>query len=94
MLRLRWISEALDDFERLHEFMAEHNEDAGNRAAQTLVPAAGSLAEFPEEGRPWGRKLHFREVSVLFGSRGYKIGYRFQNEEFIIVRDWRALEVR
>ncbi len=94
MARVRWLGEARDDLERLHGFIAEHSAAAADRAVRTLVQAAGSLAGFPEMGRPSDLEKGFRELSVPFGSRGYVIRYRLHEDDVIIVRVWHALEDR
>ncbi len=94
MARVRWLKEARQDLERLHTFIAVHSPNAANRAIQTLIQAAGSLADFPERGRPWDLEPQFRELSVPFGSRGYVIRYRLHEGDVIIVRVWHALEDR
>ncbi len=93
-MTLKWLPEARDDLERLHEFIAPHSEDAAARAIQTLVGAAGTLIDFPEKGRPWPVDPSFRELSVPFGRRGYVIRYRLDQDDVIIVRIWHGLEDR
>ena len=94
MADIRWLPEALDDLKRLHEFIEPHSPDAAKRAVDTLIAAVGTLAEYPEKGRPWDLEMDFRELPVKFGVRGYVIRYRHVGEEVIIVRVWHALENR
>ena len=92
MATVKWLPEALDDLKRLHAFIEPHSPTAAKRAVDTLIEAADSLAEFPEKGRPWDLEIHFRELSVRFGARGYVIRYRYVDDVVVIVRAWHALE--
>lgn len=94
MATVKWLPEALDDLKRLHAFIEPHSPTAAKRAVDTLIEAADSLAEFPEKGRPWDLEIHFRELSVRFGARGYVIRYRYVDDVVVIVRAWHALEDR
>ena len=92
MATVKWLPETLDDLKRLHAFIEPHSPAAARRAADTLIEAADSLAEFPEKGRPWDLEMDFRELSVRFGARGYVIRYRYVDDVVVIVRAWHALE--
>lgn len=94
MMRIRWLPEAIDDLQRLHDFIAPHSEQAANNAIQTLLAAAKSLTDFPEKGRPWGYEPGFRELSVRFGAKVYVIRYRVKNAEVLVIRIWHSLEDR
>ncbi len=94
MTTVRWLPETLDDLKRLHAFIQPHSPDAANRAVDTLINAAHTLAETPEKGRPWNLEMNFRELPVRFGARGYVIRYRHANGEVIVVRVWYSLEDR
>jgi len=94
MTIVKWLPTAIDDLKRLHAFIEPHSPQAAARAVDTLVEAAGSLAEFPEKGEPWEPEPAFRELTVPFGARGYVIRYRTQANRVIIVRVWRGLENR
>ncbi len=92
MTEIVWLPESLDDLQRLHEFIAEHNVTAAARAISTLLEAVESLKDFPEKGRPWDAEPDYRSLSVRFGARGYVVRYRLFEERVIIVRVWHALE--
>ncbi|MEM1154117.1 MAG: type II toxin-antitoxin system RelE/ParE family toxin [Pseudomonadota bacterium] len=94
MARVVWLPGAKEDLKRLHAFIEPHSPDAAARAVNTLVDAAGSLAEFPEKGRPWDVEMIYREMAVTFGARGYVIRYRVIDTDVFIVRVWHALEAR
>lgn len=94
MMQIRWLPEALNDLQRLHDFIAPHSVHAASNALEVLLTAAKSLTDFPEKGRPWGHEPGFRELSVRFGAKGYVIRYRVKNAEVLVVRIWHSLEDR
>ncbi len=94
MRTLEWLPDALDDLRRLHEFVAPHSQAAAHRLIDAILDAAESLKEFPEKGKPNEPDLHFRELLVPFGARGYVLTYRLTGEKIVIVRIWHASEDR
>ncbi len=94
MLSIKWLPEAKIDLERLYEFIKPHSQNAAAKAILILVEAVNSLKKFPEKGRPWQADTAFRELPVIFGSKGYVIRYRLHKEQIIIVRVWHSLEDR
>ena len=94
MSALRWAPEALEDLKRLHAFIEPHSPEAATRAIDTLIAATESLLDFLQKGRPWPPDPAYRELSVLFGARGYVIRYRIYQGDIIVVRVWHALEAR
>jgi plasmid stabilization system protein ParE len=81
MTEIVWLPESLDDLQRLHGFIAEHNATAAAQAVSTLLDAVESLRDFPEKGRPWDAEPDFRSLSVRFGARGYVVRYRLFEEQ-------------
>jgi plasmid stabilization system protein ParE len=94
MTAIVWLPESLDDLQRLHEFIAEHNATAAAQAISTLLDAVESLRDFPEKGRPWDAEPDYRTLPVRFGARGYVVRYRLFEEQIVIVRVWHGLEAR
>ncbi len=87
--------EAAADIERLHEFLADKNPDAAQRAVAVLARGIQSLDTFPDRGRPAGTP-GTRELIVPFGRSAYVIRYAHlvQQEEVVIVRIWHGREQR
>lgn len=50
MSEVIWLTEALDDLERLIDFLRLRNENAAVRAAQEIRTASFSLADTPYKG--------------------------------------------
>ena len=94
MPRLVWLPEALDDLDRLYDFIAEHSEHAAETSATKIVHSAKTLLDFPRKGRPYPDDAQYRELTVASGSRGYIIRYRASDEEVTIMRVWHQLEDR
>jgi len=94
MSTIRWLPESLDDLQRLHDFIAEHSDEAATKAISTLVDSVETLQDFPEKGKPWQPDHRFRELYVRFGARGYAVRYRLFEGQIVIVRVWHSLEER
>jgi len=94
MAVLRWAPDALDDLERLYDFIAIHSADAAQNAIETILSVATTLSDFPEAGRPRASVSQFRELPVRFGAKGYVVRYRIHGDEVIIIRVWHAREDR
>ncbi|MEM1086444.1 MAG: type II toxin-antitoxin system RelE/ParE family toxin [Pseudomonadota bacterium] len=52
------------------------------------------MQDFPELGQPWDADPAYRELTVVFGARGYVVRYRLMEDRVIIVRVWHGLEDR
>ncbi|PHS22361.1 MAG: protein of the plasmid stabilization system [Robiginitomaculum sp.] len=91
---MRWAPDALDDLERLYDFIATHSADAAQNAIETILSAATTLCDFPEAGRPRASVAQFRELPVRFGVKGYVVRYRIHGDEVIIIRVWHTREDR
>ena len=75
MAQIVYSSNALDDFERTFEFLAEVNPDAAILAASTIRQAVEVLADHPLIGRRVEGEL--RELVISYGKTGYVALYRF-----------------
>lgn len=93
-MRVLWLPEALDDLERLFEFLLERDPVAAERAMSAIASGAESLAEFPERGRPMGDETGRRELLIPFGAGAYVLRYRLLREEAVIIRVWHSREER
>ena len=50
-MQIRWTPEAVDDLERIAEYIAENNPDSALRVARRVYGSVASLAESPGRGR-------------------------------------------
>jgi toxin ParE1/3/4 len=51
-MRVRWITDAANDLERICDSVAETSPDAARRIAKTIVEGVASLHTLPNRGRP------------------------------------------
>ncbi|MEM1035603.1 MAG: type II toxin-antitoxin system RelE/ParE family toxin [Pseudomonadota bacterium] len=94
MARIEWLTGAKADLQRLHDFIHPHSPKAAVKAVATIIERVGDLQNFPELGRPWDADPTYRELTVVFGARGYIVRYRLVEDRLIIVRVWHGLENR
>ncbi len=79
-MRIRWTEPAARDLTNICDYIKEHEGDAtARRAALEIYQGIGSLARFPNLGRP-GRKAHTREL--IFPGLPFLAIYRIR-EEFV-----------
>ncbi len=85
---VEWAGSALEDLDRLHEFIAPKNPDAARRAALTLIKATEMLADNPQAGKVVADMIddgEYRDLPIPFGSYGYVLRYRYERETFYIL---------
>ncbi len=80
------------DLQRLHNWLADVNPGAADRAVDAIVSGILSLEDFPERGRPLRGGI--RELRIDFGRDGYVLRYRAQNGDVIITRVFHGRERR
>lgn len=93
-MRVRFLTSAYRDLERLHEFLRPKNPEAADRAIDVLYDAAESLEDAPHKGRPISGG--FRDHIVPFGSAAYIMRYRMDehHQSIAVVRIWHSREQR
>jgi plasmid stabilization system protein ParE len=70
---------ALNDLERLREFLRPKNPAAAKRAASVITKAIQLLSQHPQVGRPTeGMNIEYRELPIDFGDSGYIALYRYE----------------
>jgi len=89
-MKLQFTAKALEDLERLHEFVAEKNPAAAERIRNQLLDTFQTLLEQPLGGKPV-KSLPVRQ----WVAGDYVIRYLIENEQnLIIVRIWHGREDR
>ena len=92
---MKWLPEALSDFEGLHDFVYSHSPDAAARAAQLLLDGVQMLRATPMLGRSMPDDSGRRELFLPFGAGAYVVRYRLQTPEIVvIIRIWHNRENR
>ena len=95
MAKLKWLVEALDDVERLHEFLHGKDTEAADQCIITILEGAKLLKSSPNLGRPMADELRQRELFMSFGVGAYVLRYRLEDAEtVVIVRVWHSRESR
>lgn len=90
---MKWLPEALEDLERLHQFLAKVSPEAAQRAAATILDGADQLEANPMIGRL--QESGAREWFVPFGVGSYVLRYRLDEQGSpIVLRVWHGREER
>ena len=86
MPRLSWTPSALQDVDRLYNFLEPLNPGAAKRAVAAIRAGVKILAAYPEIGRPAADlPVKIREWPIAFGSGGYVARYRYDGKEVVIL---------
>ncbi|MDB2439728.1 type II toxin-antitoxin system RelE/ParE family toxin [Hellea sp.] len=93
-MKIDWDPLALDDLDRLHDYLLEFSETAADDAIMTILDASDKLLKHPALGRPYKDKSQYRELVIPFGQRAYILRYHPLNDTIIILRIWHGLEER
>lgn len=95
MSKLNWLPEALEDVERLYEFLSSKDIEAANQCVITILEGTKLLKASPRIGRPMSDEMKQRELFMSFGAGAYVLRYRLADAEtIIIVRVWHSRENR
>jgi plasmid stabilization system protein ParE len=94
-LSVIWPPEALDDLQRLFNFILEKNSEAAAKVAATILKSTDLLETTPHLGRPLSETRDQRELFMDFGAGSYVIRYKIQNEHTTnVVWVWHGRENR
>lgn len=85
MPSLSWTPQAVADVQRLYRFLAPRDLNAARNAVSEIRSSVKILAHQPESGRPVEESPSYREWPVRFGSSGYVVLYRIENEAVTIL---------
>jgi len=87
--------DAVEDVERLRNFLDRENPDAARRALEVIWTAIDRLQEFPDLGAATG-DADIRQIVVRFGASGYIVRYSALPGEsnILITRIWHGREAR
>lgn len=81
-MRIRWLSEALQDLRDIHDYIAEENPQAARRVVGEIRKGTTVLETQPETGR-LGRLPGSREFIIQ--KYPYIVAYRIQSNEIHIL---------
>jgi plasmid stabilization system protein ParE len=95
MGRLKWLPEAIQDFERLYFFLLDKDVEAANKAASNILGGSNLLKTSPRIGRPMPDDGDRRELFIAFGAGAYVMRYKLEDENTVVViRVWHSRENR
>lgn len=96
MPRLILTSQAIDDLERVANFLAEKSQEAADRAKAVIAEHIEKIQRFPTIYRPVLTQKDRREVVIAFGSHGYVMRYHYDPEAdtVAITNVWHQREER
>lgn len=92
--KIVWRERALEDIDRLYNFLFEKKEGAATKAAQVILRGSSLLEDSSRLGRPMADGTQRRELFIPFGSGYYVLRYFLTNETIVIVRVWHSREDR
>jgi plasmid stabilization system protein ParE len=91
-MSVEWSGKALDDLERVHDFLFPVAPEAAAKAVQSLLAGPDKLLEYPRIGERLDI-YHEREVRrLIVGS--YEVRYEITADAVIILRIWHCREDR
>lgn len=85
MPSLSWTPQAVVDVQRLYRFLAPWDLNAARNAVAEIRSSVKILAHQPESGRPVEELPSYREWPIRFGSSGYVVLYRSENDAVTIL---------
>ena len=91
-MRIVWSSAGWADIDRLHAFLAEHDNDAADALFTRLAIAPESLRDFPRRGAPLS-DFDPREVRE-FRVGNYLLRYELVHGDIVVLRVFHAREDR
>ncbi len=83
---LRYTAEALEDFDRIYDFLVVYDVDLAARAIHAVKAGLNILTEFPFSCRKVaGGNGLIRELLIPFGSSGYIVLFRIDSPEIVTI---------
>ena len=82
-MKLRWLSSALSELDRVHEYISQENPKAAKRVFMQIQEAGERLRQFPQSGRP----VHVRGTrEVVVTGLPFLIVYRITRDSVEMLR--------
>ena len=86
-MKIKYTLEAINDLERLRQFVEERNPHAARRISSDLLDGMSNLSLFPKMGLPVSRAPDPESIRDLFIGQ-YTVRYLTKGEFLIILRIW------
>jgi len=84
-MRIEWLSSSIIDLQRLKDFILPHNKEAAIRAVRLIRNAVTPVVLNPRIGKPVEDLPDYYDLVIPFGSSGYVIRYRIQEDVVFII---------
>ena len=84
-MRIEWLEPALDDLQRLRDFILPHNKEAAQRAFKVIRAAIAPLATNPRIGKPVESLPDYHDLIIPFGAAGYVLRYHIHGDTVFII---------
>lgn len=84
-MRVEWLPSAVQDLQRLREFIRPHNPEAAQRVAAAIRVAVTAVEANPRIGKPVEDLPHFHDLVIPFGAYGYVLRYRVHGDAIFIM---------
>ena len=84
-MNVEWLPSALNDLQKLRNFLRSGNPDAAREAATLLRRTASSLASHPYLGKAVPDLPGFYDIVIPFRRGGYILRYKIHDETVFIV---------
>ena len=85
MAQIKWLLEAIEDIERLYNFLYDKDFEAASRGAKCILEGSTLLKEVPRIGRPMPDETGRRELFVSFGAGAYVLRYKLENDNRVVI---------
>jgi plasmid stabilization system protein ParE len=94
MARIKWRIEAIQDIDRLRNFLFSKDQESARKVIYIIYNSLKRLETMPEIGRPLVDGTKRRELTIPFGAGAYIIRYVLENNNVYILRVWHGKENR
>ncbi|WP_202308342.1 type II toxin-antitoxin system RelE/ParE family toxin [Dryocola clanedunensis] len=91
-MRFVWTEPAIEDLNRVYEFLISVNQPAAERVVQTLVSASVNLVTNPQSGAYLSEFEPRKVRRLILGN--YELRYELKDEIVHILRVWHTRENR
>lgn len=92
-MKISYTKKAVEDLQRLREFIEIKNPTASNRIANELLAGINKLKDFPQIGLPVDEAPDPEQIRDLFVAN-YTIRYLLGNQHIVILRLWHGRELK
>ncbi len=84
-MKIEWLPGAVQDLQRLREFIYSHNKEAAGRAVTIIKGSVKMLSRYEYVGKPAEGLPGYYDLVIPFGASGYVLRYRVEQRTILIV---------